>query len=74
MSSNRRAGREHSRSHVLHSAGKPIRPHGPGRSDSKQCPVPDPSTRELKGQSEIRMYPDPTRQTLIPIREARLIR
>lgn len=29
---------------------------------------------ELKGQGEIRMHPDPTRQTLIPIREVRLIR
>ena len=29
---------------------------------------------EVKGQGEVRMKPDPTRQTLIPIREIRLIR
>lgn len=29
---------------------------------------------EVKGQGEVRMRPDPTRQTLIPIREVRLIR
>ncbi len=29
---------------------------------------------EIKGQGEIRMHPDPDRQTLIPIREVRLIR
>ncbi len=29
---------------------------------------------EIKGQGEVKMKPDPTRQTLIPIREVRLIR
>jgi len=29
---------------------------------------------EIKGQGEIKMHPDPDRQTLIPIREVRLIR
>jgi hypothetical protein len=29
---------------------------------------------EIKGQGEVKMHPDPDRQTLIPIREVRLIR
>lgn len=29
---------------------------------------------EVKGQGEVKMFPDPSRQTLIPIREVRLIR
>jgi hypothetical protein len=29
---------------------------------------------EIKGLGEVKMHPDPDRQTLIPIREVRLIR